>query len=328
MGQLCKHYSRLSLSEKNEGGDKRLKKLVFHFIAYIPKRKVTTYKIISQVLDIENPRLVGKILHHNPNPEKYPCHRVVKSDGTIATGYAFGGKKVQVRKLREEKIDWNKNKVNLKKCLWRPNKIFRLYFNLLRTYGFPDRWPWFEKANKPHSPEKIIIGAILTQNTSWKNVEKALGNLEEQGINTLNDVYILGKQNFNRLKTLIKPARFYNQKALYLLKFSQSVLKINGLKKLKTLSLPQIRRFLLTQKGVGQETADTIILYGLEKPVFVIDAYTKRLVRTYNLTNENSYNRLQLFFQSQLPNSVEIFQNYHALIVRWGQWKQTSKRLI
>lgn len=101
--------------------------LIFEFLQSIPRGKVTTYKIIANIFNISNPRLVGKILHQNKNPKKFPCHRVVRSDGKIATGYTFGGKVAQIKKLKKEGVLFVQEKVNLNKCLWKPNNALKSY---------------------------------------------------------------------------------------------------------------------------------------------------------------------------------------------------------
>lgn len=91
------------------------KLLVFKYLEKVPRGKVVTYKLLAVAAGIKNPRLVGSIIHKNTDPKKNPCHRVVKSDGTIAASYAFGGKSEQIKKLKEEGIEFTKNKINLSK---------------------------------------------------------------------------------------------------------------------------------------------------------------------------------------------------------------------
>ena len=93
---------------------------IFSLVKSIPKGKVMTYKIISEMAGIKNPRVVGSILHANTDPENIPCHRVVRSDGHVATGYAFGGKKSQIKRLEEEGIIVYKGKIDLEKYIWNP----------------------------------------------------------------------------------------------------------------------------------------------------------------------------------------------------------------
>ena len=300
-----------------------LKSLVFEIVHYIPKGKVLTYKYIADLLGQKDIRIIGYMLHINNDPKNYPCHRVIKANGRVAFGYAFGGKEIQEGLLEQEGIVFQNGIINLNKYLWQVTPVFQEYLELLKKYDYPGLWPWFEKSNNLSTPDEIIIGAILTQNTNWNNVEKAIDQLSNGQIAKLLDIYKLGKKNIQKLKDLIKPAGFYNQKAVYLFEVSQAIVKkyktVNCMKKI---SLSNLRSFLLKLKGIGNETADTILLYSLNKPIFVTDAYTKRFVKHYNLTKENDYIQLQKFFIKNLPKDTQLFQNYHALIVRWGKEKK------
>lgn len=104
--------------------------LVLEFLKYIPKGKVVSYKQVAEIFGIKNPRLVGQILHQNKDPQKYPCHRVIKSDGKIASGYVYGGEKEQRKKLEKEGVIFKNNLVNMESCCWRVNYIYKLYFKL------------------------------------------------------------------------------------------------------------------------------------------------------------------------------------------------------
>jgi len=162
---------------------------------------------------------------------------------------------------------------------------------------------------------EIIVGAILTQNTSWKNVEKAIFCLNRE---KLIDIKKLSKINKNKLAKLIKSSGYYNQKAEKLKIFADYLLKnYNGnLKKLFSKNIPELRKELLSIKGIGPETADSIILYSAEKPVFVIDTYTKRIFSRLGFCKEDcKYDELQDFFMKNLKRDVKLFSNYHALLV-------------
>lgn len=291
--------------------------LLYKTLLYIPKRKITTYGQLSQLLGIKNPRVVGNILHKNPDAPRVPCHRVVTQDGRMGTGYALGGPKAQEKRLRKEGIEITGGRVNLAKHLWSPSKVLYLYLLLLSRYGEPGPWPWF--GNGPaHTPEEIAIGAILTQNTNWKNVEKALYNLKANRVCTIRELYKLGEKDYAKLKELIRPSGYYNQKAKRLFEFCKFITE--QYKNLKPfLKQRTAREELLALHGIGPETADTILLYAGNQPVFVIDAYTKRFAKYYNLTKEASYQNLQKFFMENLPKDAKLFQDYHALIVKWGK---------
>ncbi len=187
------------------------------------------------------------------------------------------------------------------------NKIFlEIYEKLLQEYGFQDWWPVHKNTDKFL---EISIGAILTQNTSWKNVEKAIENLISANVLNWDK---LEKMDTEKLKEFIKPAGFYNQKAKYIKNFIKVV---KGKEKSKI-----NREFLLKIKGIGKETADCILLYGLNKPYFVIDAYTKRIFSRIGLINKNiEYDKLQLIFKKNLPQNIDIYKEYHALIVEHGK---------
>lgn len=309
------------------------KKLIYQLVSLIPKGKVLTYKIISDFLGINSARLVGQILHQNKNPKKIPCHRVIFSDGALSKNYAFGGKEKQKEKLEKEGVKFyflsdrfKDRKVDLEKSLWQPTKVLKLYFFLLKKYGDPGPWPWFNQGKKA-SIDEIIVGAVLTQNTNWNNVEKALDNLRKNKLNKIEKIYWLGKKNLIKLKQLIRPSGFYNQKGEYLFNLSSFLIeKYQGYKNFFKLSLKKARQYLLNIKGIGEETADTILLYAADKPVFVVDRYTIFFARKYfkNVTflsdrSKMLQQNLQKFFMNNLPLNIKLFQDYHALIVRWGK---------
>jgi len=199
------------------------------------------------------------------------------------------------------------------------NKLPKLYENLLKEYGVPGPWPWFGR-DQPHTPEEIAIGAILTQNTNRTNVGKALERLREANACTISGIYRLGKRDYNKLKILIRPSGFFNQKAKRLLEFSRYIIEVFGtLKKFFSLPLRQARNKLLCLNGIGPETADTILLYAGNKPAFVIDCYTQRFVKRYKLTRLEDYQKLQEFFTRNLPKKIQLYQAFHALIIRWGK---------
>jgi len=196
-----------------------------------------------------------------------------------------------------------------------------IYNILFEKYGPQGWWPLVEakellpkhSGKKPANDKErfeIIVGAILTQNTSWKNVEKAIFALNTKGL--LSAEAIL-KTSHNELAEAIKSAGYYNQKAIKL-KAVAEFFKQN-----KSCFLEQdakeLRERFLEVKGIGKETADSIVLYAFEKPTFVIDAYTKRLAERLNLTKNLDYDSLQSLFESNLPKDYNIYKEYHALIV-------------
>ncbi len=184
-------------------------------------------------------------------------------------------------------------------------RVHELYKSLLREFGKQNWWP-------AETRFEVIVGAVLTQNTAWTNVEKAINNLRKA--DALKPEKLLKATN---LKELIKPAGFYNQKAERLRLITEWFLKNE--RKAEKMDRMELRKELLAIKGIGKETADSIILYAFEKPIFVVDAYTRRFCRYYNLFEGKEYDDYRLFFEKNLPLDVEIFKEYHALIVAWGK---------
>lgn len=181
--------------------------------------------------------------------------------------------------------------------------IYNLYKQLSSAYRKQNWWPLSGYMNKF---DEVSIGAILTQNTSWKNVEKALENLINAKVLSLEDILNTDKDT---LKTLIKPAGFYNLKVKRLKEFAKAVSKVRK---------EEIDRdFLLSIKGIGRETADTILIYGLDKTTFVVDAYTKRLFYRLGIINYEKidYDELKTLIENNIPKNLEIYKEYHALIV-------------
>ncbi|QID32911.1 endonuclease III domain-containing protein [Pampinifervens florentissimum] len=185
-------------------------------------------------------------------------------------------------------------------------KLLRLYELLLDLYGFQGWWPvdaYYHNLMGTDPRDEVIIGAVLTQNTSWKNVEKSLENLKREGELSLEFVR---KVNLEGLKELIRPSGFYNQKAIRLKTVAEF---INPTDRVKTLS----REELLRVKGIGPETADAILLYAGERLSFVIDKYTQRFIKRF-MNLEGDYHRLKNFFESNLPQDLGVYKEFHALI--------------
>ena len=189
------------------------------------------------------------------------------------------------------------------------------YDRLFQKFG-PQKW-WPAKTKF-----EVIVGAILTQNTNWTNVERAIRNLQRNKVVTpqaMRDVPL------ERLASLIKSAGYFNVKAKRLKAFVDFLWKdYNGsLKRMAREDWPALRHKLLQVKGIGPETADSILLYALDKPVFVIDAYTKRFLYRHNLIASTAdYHSVQEMFMRDFvadKNPAQIFNEYHALIVRLGK---------
>lgn len=232
------------------------------------------------------------------------------------------------------------NKISVKNSVKKNTKnpvLRELYLDLLNQYGKQGWWPIIVKKGNQYIsyyhindysyPKdlnhkfEIAIGAILTQNTTWKNVERALINLKKQGLldyNKIND------KNIDLIKEAIKPSGYFNQKTNKIIIFTE-FFKSNLLNN----RIPN-RQELLDLWGIGRETADSILLYAYNQPIFIIDAYTKRFLRYYNInipdldnTNPNlskSYDIIQEFFMRELKGFSYIeFQEYHALIVEFAK---------
>lgn len=201
------------------------------------------------------------------------------------------------------------------------NAFEKLYKELRRKYGSPKgQWIlWCKRPKTRKEREEVMIGAILTQRTNWKNVELALNNLKRAKINSLKNIYKLGAK---KLAPLIKPSGFYQVKGDYLFYLAEFILNNYGdSERMKKAKLKELREQLLTLKGIGPETSDSILLYALDKPVFVIDEYTRRLVQKRSLAKDLSYAFLQKLFEQKLRKDFRLYQDFHALIVIDGKNK-------
>jgi len=187
-----------------------------------------------------------------------------------------------------------------------------IYKKLYSRFGPQHWWP-------ADTPFEVMVGAILTQNTNWANVEKAINNLKK---NKLLSEYALYKLSRKKLASLIRPAGYYNIKAKRLKEFIAFLFKAyqGNLKKISQADTLILRRQLLCVNGVGPETADSILLYSLNKPVFVVDAYTRRILSRHSLLKEDSsYEEAQNLFMQNLEKDVKLFNEYHALLVKLGK---------
>ncbi|MBN1621572.1 MAG: endonuclease III domain-containing protein [Endomicrobiales bacterium] len=209
-----------------------------------------------------------------------------------------------------------------------PFEIYKKLYNFFGPQGWwpttnrgslkPGYFPLFYKDRTGKEKFEICAGAILTQNTSWKNVEKAIVNLNKA---KALDVKVINRIAVNKLATLIKPSGYYNQKAKRLKSFVRYFVSgYNGrIGKFLEKDTNEARRELLSLSGIGPETADSILLYAGNKPVFVVDAYTRRIGRRLGWFGSEGYDSVQIFFQSHLPKSIKIYNEYHALLVALGK---------
>ena len=179
---------------------------------------------------------------------------------------------------------------------------------LLDIYGKQPHW-WPVRSG---GRWEIVTGAVLTQNTAWSNVEKALANLEAADL--MSPERIAAAPD-GELREIIRPAGFFRQKCAYL-KASAAFFLAHEKEYLTSDDLPGLRKRLLAVKGIGRETADDILLYAFQKPVFIIDAYTRRAAeRHLRLDGNLPYDELQKIFMDALPPDAEQYGEYHALIL-------------
>lgn len=194
----------------------------------------------------------------------------------------------------------------------RAGQLLRVYAALRKAHGHQHWWPG-------DTPFEIMIGAILTQNTAWTNVEKAILNLK--GADKLSFAAMC-RISRKKLSQLIRPAGYFNIKADRLKQFVDFLNRECGgnLSKLKRKPMPALRDKLLAVKGIGPETADSILLYALEKTSFVIDAYTQRIFSRHGLAGEHEpYARWRAIFTRALPENLDLYNDFHAQIVRAGK---------
>jgi endonuclease-3 related protein len=180
--------------------------------------------------------------------------------------------------------------------------LTEIYRTLAARYGDLRWWP-------ADTPYEVIVGAVLTQNTAWGNVEKAIANFA-------GDLSPERVMSTDALAELIRPAGFFNQKAVYLREvtawFGRYGFDISAVQKLP---LARVRAELLAVRGIGHETADSILLYAFGFPSFVVDAYTMRLLSRLPVNAGRGYEKVKAYFENELPQDTEIYNNFHALIV-------------
>jgi len=194
----------------------------------------------------------------------------------------------------------------------RGGEAYRVYRLLYKAYG-PQRW-W-----PAETDYEVCVGAILTQSTSWRNVEKAVLNMKAAGI-LGNDAILEAKSA--GIARLIRPSLYYNVKARKLKEFAGFLGreyggKVGNMRRERTATL---RAKLLSVWGLGPETVDSMLLYALGRPSFVVDAYTRRIFRRLGLTGEDArYDVLKAYFENHLPRKAGLYNEYHALIVEHGK---------
>jgi len=188
-------------------------------------------------------------------------------------------------------------------------KLSLIYQKLYKEFGPQHWWPG-------QTPFEVMVGAILTQNTNWQNVERAIANIKKAKALDARKLYLMPHK---KLAKLLRPAGYFNIKAKRLKNFLKFYLDDYGadVRRMRAAGAEVLRGQLLLVNGIGQETADSILLYALNKPAFVVDAYTKRFSLRHGLIPDGSdYQETQRFFTQNLESSVQLFNEYHALIVR------------
>ena len=189
--------------------------------------------------------------------------------------------------------------------------LLDIYQRLMGNYGPQHWWPARE-------PFEVIVGAILTQAAAWGNVEKAIANLREAEVLSAKALRQLSQ---SEIAGLVYPCGYYNVKALKLKSFADWLESYDDdLDRIFASDIDHLRRQLLSIYGIGEETADSIILYAAGNPIFIIDAYTRRIIDRIGISPDgNSYSAYQDFFMKNLPADAQLFNEYHALLVRLGK---------
>lgn len=192
-----------------------------------------------------------------------------------------------------------------------PFLVMDLYNRMYNSFGPQYWWP-------AETPFEVMVGAILTQNTSWKNVETAIAALKDRQLMSPEAIAAATEEV---LAEAVKPSGYYRQKAGRLKEFSIWIIDEYAADLDKMFDRPTgaLRAELLSRKGIGPETADSILLYAAGKPVFVIDAYTKRIVHRAGLTDLDGYEDLRRFFERNLPVDTVLYKEFHALLVELGK---------
>jgi endonuclease-3 related protein len=205
-----------------------------------------------------------------------------------------------------------KSSVDKSKAIPLSQLLTEIYRLLFARYGPQHWWP-------ADTTFEVIVGAILTQSAAWGNVEKAISNLKQAEALT---PVSLRQLPIDELAKLIYPSGYYKAKALKLKKFVERLEEAyqDSLDKLFSLDIHQLRNELLSIHGIGPETADSIILYDAHEPIFVIDAYTRRIISRLGLSpQQDNYAAFQRLFMDNLPADEKLFNEYHALFVRHGK---------
>jgi endonuclease-3 related protein len=192
-------------------------------------------------------------------------------------------------------------------------QLLHLFYDKLRADLGPQNW-W-----PARTPFEVIVGAILTQNTAWVNVERAIANLRRERLLT---PAALQRVPLAKLARLVRPSGYFRQKAKKLKAFVRFLRERFGGSLVRMFRTPtaELREMLLAVHGIGPETADSILLYAGQHPVFVVDAYTKRVLARHGLVGEKAgYEEVRALFERKLPRDAQLYNEYHALLVQVGK---------
>lgn len=259
-------------------------KRVWKELSKIPYGEICTYKDIAIGVGNEKAsRAIGMANSKNPIPLIVPCHRVVGSNGKL-TGFAHG-------------IEIKEKLINFEKL----NKIFN---TLSKHYGNLEWWP-------ADSDYEMMVGAVLTQNTNWVNVEKAIMNLGNQL-----RPEIIANMPVDVLAELIRSSGYYNQKALKIKALTSWFERYDyKVKNAIGQEATALRVELLNVKGIGKETADCILTYAIRKPFFIIDTYTRRLFKRFGFDVPGDYDEFRVMIEGAFEKNADMYNQYHALVV-------------
>jgi endonuclease-3 related protein len=191
------------------------------------------------------------------------------------------------------------------------DKLLKIFDKMYDHFGPLHWWP-------ADTPFEVVIGAILTQSANWKNVEKAIVNLKKSKALSPKS---LSKISNARLQKLIRPSGYFRAKGKKVKAFVKFFLKEYGgsMGKMREEDAKELREELLEVHGIGPETADSILLYALGKPTFVVDAYTKRIGKRVGLFNFDNYHAIKDYFEGNLPRRTKLYNEYHAQLVELGK---------
>lgn len=186
-----------------------------------------------------------------------------------------------------------------------------VYNRLMGHFGRQRWWP-------AKTPFEVVVGAVLTQRTTWQNAELAIKRLKVAG---LLHSKRLAKASLNEVETLVRPAGFFRQKARRIIRVAQYLVENHdgSLNSLVDQPTKDVRKELLALDGIGRETADSILLYAADRLVFPIDAYTRRILKRMGIVKDTNYDGVQAFLQGNLPKDLGIYKELRALIVRLGK---------